>query len=184
MILGRENSEISDNMTKSAETEQVKSKTNAQVDLEAWLTKSAATAACQWLMKNQSTSLREHTAFAAVSSNTYGHLCTCNSGGEVSERCRVHGNPSLALADLVWFISDAIYEHVPACVPSVPMAFNLSLQDASARAGEGAPDGADIPQHLRYLCKKIDPQAANAANAANAVPGDDAKADDFHSMTS
>ena len=147
-LTGRDNAEIAENITRNAEQEKHRQTSAASRSLECWIIQSAATTVEKWLKQNNQLSIKQHSAFTAVCKATIAKVMGCSDIGE-KEKIKSKGDRSCSasLADLVFWMTESIFEHVPYAVPTVPMA----LLSGTAKS----PDMA-LPSFVDFLCEKVE----------------------------
>ena len=156
-LVGRDNAEIAENISRMAEQEKKRAKSAAARSLDPWLVESAASCAADWVKKNPGRRADKHSAFAVIFGKMSLRMCTC-SGSEVDELCPAHVLGSISLADIIYWVSEFIFEHIPFAVPTLPMALACKMQSQSAsNAGRSLKDAKDaaaaaVPAFCSFLC--------------------------------
>ena len=106
-----------------------------------WLTASSASDVQRWTAMNNSASLTTQTSFCTVVA-----ACVKKLGWNESSP---DSRQSLPLADLVWTCTDAIFDEIPAAVPSLALACVLKF----AGETENGTEGTDaVPSFCHFLC--------------------------------
>ncbi|CAJ1353145.1 unnamed protein product [Effrenium voratum] len=146
-LVGFDNSEIAANITKMAEQEKQRARSAASRDLEGWLVESAVDCVRGWVKRNPSASHLDHSTFAVVWRTVCARICSCASATEPSKTCPAHAMCSLSLADIIWWMSEIIFEHIPFAVPTVPMALTCRVQQHTP--SDRAPH---VPPSCAFLC--------------------------------
>ena len=139
-LCGRDSSEIAEHISKMAEQEKQREKTVTSRSLEGWLVQPAAQCVETWLKQNNHADIRHHTAFIAAWRQVHHKLVACS---DIEKEKRSAYTCSASLADVVFWMSESIFEHIPFAVPTVPVAL-LSC------ATQGEPPA--VPSFLDFLC--------------------------------
>lgn len=112
-----------------------------------WMTEPSATSVLKWLSTNHAVNACDHAAFCSARNKLLNRLCKCKRD---STSCPVHAEASVSLSDVIWWASDAIYEHLPSAVPTFSLALTVKFSDHASLAASGA----CVPQCCHFLCKQ------------------------------
>ncbi len=138
-LTGRDNAEIAEHISRTAEQEKQREKSATSRNLECWLVAAAASSVESWLKQNNHGDIWQHTAFIAVWRHVHQKLVACSNLSETDVKAYTC---SASLADFVYWMSEAIFEHIPYAVPTVPMALlSRVIHDQQA-----------VPPFLHFLC--------------------------------
>ena len=111
-----------------------------------FMTEPSAEIVKKWLNANSSINHVEHSAFGAAVGNLSSRLCRCRHD---SSSCPVHAQATMTCADLLWAATEAVFENVPASVPTLALAISVMFS-------ENKETGPEIPTWCRFLCKKAE----------------------------
>ena len=121
-----------------------------------WLTAPTGKTVVQWVNSNKASSVTEHPAFDAVLNSALPRLCCCSDQSQKAT-CPAHEAGNTTLSDMLWVVSDGIFEHVPASVPHFALALTIRAavcNDSSAAEASASGDpnsAASIPPFTHFL---------------------------------
>ena len=151
-LIGANQGEIAENMVRASAAERVslaeKGLSPGQRNVAVWLAESAADAVKAWAQRNSSKNLREHPDYIATLKKVMETVCSCHRD---AAECKVHGSQtkgSVGIADLIWWVTDAMFDHIPAAVPSFPLALVTKLAGFKTETDISG----NIPPFAHFLC--------------------------------
>ncbi|CAE7444502.1 unnamed protein product [Symbiodinium sp. CCMP2592] len=112
-----------------------------------WMTEPSASCVRKWLTTNHAVNACDHAAFCAARSKLVSRMCKCKRD---PTSCPVHADASVSLSDLVWWASDAIFEHIPCAVPTFSLALTVKFSDKASLAASNQ----CVPPYSHFLCKE------------------------------
>ena len=139
--------------TDSSSTE---SKKPESLPLTAAKSKDACNQVQTWIRTNDSKEISSQPAFARFKAKLKSELCKC-SVTKRETKCPMHGSESslystVTLGDIMYHTSEAIFEAIPAYVPTVAM--GLSMIHESAREHFGEEGSLQYPSTCSFLLMK------------------------------
>lgn len=155
-LVGANPGEIAENIVNAARAERVslaeKWFSAGQRNVNTWLTESAGATTQAWAHRNGSKDVHDHPDFAAAFKHLMDRVCTCHRD---QDECKVHDSSRVfpvSLADLVWWATDAMFDHVPSAVPS----FSLAVVNKVTAFTNPSERSSAIPSFAHFLCEEKD----------------------------
>ncbi|CAL1142118.1 unnamed protein product [Cladocopium goreaui] len=110
-----------------------------------------------WIRTNDSKDISAQPAFARFKTKLKNELCKC-SLTKREPKCPMHGLDSslystVTLGDIMYHTADAIFESIPAYVPTVAMGLSMIHEDAKGRLDLGE-DSCHYPPTCSFLLMK------------------------------
>lgn len=112
-----------------------------------WMTEQSASCVRKWLTANHAVNAFDHAAFCAARNKLVSRMCKCKRD---PTSCPVHADASVSLSDMIWWASDAIFEHIPCAVPTFSLAMTVKFSDKASLSASGE----CVPQYSHFLCKQ------------------------------
>ena len=116
---------ITSNATGAGSAE--KDATAGMRSVNTWLNAEAATTVQHWARINNSNDVAHHPSFVSVTSKVWKSLKLDASDDDDDTAVQ------LTLADCVWTFGEAIFDHIPAAVPSIATATVAKIMDAHSK---------------------------------------------------
>ena len=137
-----------------------------------WLTAPTGKTVVQWVNSNKATTeqtgVKEHPSYQAVLNSALPRLRCCADQGQKAT-CAVHEAGNTTLADLLWVLTDGIFEHVPASVVHFSLALTVRAavcNNASSADSSNSSDTAGIPTFAHFLGEWHEQEVAGEASWA------------------
>ena len=137
--------ELSGSATAASKTED---QSPGAKSVQLWMNQESSQAVERWARTNNSSNVAQHPSYTSVLASVCKKL---KLDAPVDEDTSV----SLTLADCLWTCAEAIFDHVPASVPSLAAAVVAKV--GAGAEGKGCVDvKALLPEHVHFLCSKTD----------------------------
>ena len=110
-----------------------------------WLKPESAALCENWLAgTNLNQSIGQQQTYTTLLHACAQRLCHClQTDGK--EQCPVHTPRSMSLSDLLWILTDYVFEHVAICVPHLAMAVLMRIASDESGSCE------DVPSYCHFL---------------------------------
>ena len=112
--------------------------------VNSWINTEASQAVENWLRINNSSAVTQHPSFVSITSSLYKTLKLDVSADD-------DFNMSMTLADCVWSFGEAIFDQIPAAVPSLATATVAKISN-DHRPGETQDLRTTLPSCCHFLC--------------------------------